>query len=94
MSEMATTSSPAVRARRTWNMDQWGSGYFDVDDHGQAQPVTETDDSQPESPSWCSLPKDRPVGEMLSPPQQPLPPTGSMSGATAAIPRTRTVAAG
>ena len=36
MSEMATTSSPAVRARRTWNMDQWGSGYFDVDDHGQA----------------------------------------------------------
>ena len=36
MSDMATSSSPAVRARRTWNMDQWGSGYFDVDDHGQA----------------------------------------------------------
>ena len=35
MSVMATTS-PALRARRTWNIDQWGSGYFDVDDHGQA----------------------------------------------------------
>lgn len=35
MSDMATTS-PALRARRTWNIDQWGSGYFDVDDHGQA----------------------------------------------------------
>ncbi|MCS2610983.1 biosynthetic arginine decarboxylase [Halomonas dongshanensis] len=31
-----TTSSPALRARRTWNIDQWGSGYFDVDDQGQA----------------------------------------------------------
>lgn len=29
-------SSPALRARRTWNIDQWGSGYFDVDDLGQA----------------------------------------------------------
>ncbi|PCF95129.1 biosynthetic arginine decarboxylase [Vreelandella nigrificans] len=28
--------SPALRARRTWNIDQWGSGYFDVDDLGQA----------------------------------------------------------
>lgn len=28
--------SPARRARRTWNIDQWGSGYFDVDDRGQA----------------------------------------------------------
>ncbi|MGE6780797.1 biosynthetic arginine decarboxylase [Vreelandella titanicae] len=35
MSVMATTS-PALRARRTWNIDQWGSGYFDVDDQGQA----------------------------------------------------------
>ncbi|UXZ53553.1 biosynthetic arginine decarboxylase [Halomonas sp. 7T] len=36
MSESVTSSSPALRARRTWNIDQWGSGYFDVDDHGQA----------------------------------------------------------
>lgn len=36
MSEPVTMSSPALRARRTWNIDQWGSGYFDVDDHGQA----------------------------------------------------------
>ncbi|WP_249975944.1 biosynthetic arginine decarboxylase [Vreelandella olivaria] len=37
MSETATTtSSPALRARRTWNIDQWGSGYFDVNDDGQA----------------------------------------------------------
>ncbi|WP_339934206.1 biosynthetic arginine decarboxylase [Vreelandella glaciei] len=35
MSVTATTS-PALRARRTWNIDQWGSGYFDVNDHGQA----------------------------------------------------------
>lgn len=27
-------TSPAIRARRTWNIDQWGSGYFDVDDQG------------------------------------------------------------
>ncbi|MFO7909392.1 MAG: biosynthetic arginine decarboxylase [Halomonas sp.] len=27
-------STPAMRARRTWNIDQWGSGYFDVDDQG------------------------------------------------------------
>lgn len=25
---------PAIRARRTWNIDQWGSGYFDVDNQG------------------------------------------------------------
>ncbi|MEA2116856.1 biosynthetic arginine decarboxylase [Halovibrio sp. HP20-50] len=30
------TTSPALRARRTWNIDQWGSGYFDVDDQGEA----------------------------------------------------------
>lgn len=36
MSETVTSNSPALRARRTWNIDQWGSGYFDVDDHGQA----------------------------------------------------------
>ncbi|SDN83252.1 biosynthetic arginine decarboxylase [Vreelandella arcis] len=36
MSEIAATSPSALRARRTWNIDQWGSGYFDVDDHGQA----------------------------------------------------------
>ena len=35
MSHMASASSPAQRARRTWNIDQWGSGYFDVDDQGQ-----------------------------------------------------------
>ncbi|MCG7601364.1 biosynthetic arginine decarboxylase [Halomonas sp. McH1-25] len=27
-------SSPAAKARRTYNIDQWGSGYFDVDDQG------------------------------------------------------------
>ncbi|MBE0403864.1 biosynthetic arginine decarboxylase [Halomonas citrativorans] len=32
----ATQSGSALSARRTWNIDQWGSGYFDVDDHGQA----------------------------------------------------------
>lgn len=36
MSEPVTISNPALRARRTWNIDQWGSGYFDVDDQGQA----------------------------------------------------------
>lgn len=36
MIESVTTSAQALRARRTWNIDQWGSGYFDVDDHGQA----------------------------------------------------------
>ena len=35
MSHMASASTPAQRARRTWNIDQWGSGYFDVDDQGQ-----------------------------------------------------------
>ncbi|MDC8801850.1 biosynthetic arginine decarboxylase [Halomonas pacifica] len=29
-------TSPAAKARRTYNIDQWGSGYFDVDDSGQA----------------------------------------------------------
>lgn len=37
MSSMTSSkSSPAQRARRTWNIDQWGSGYFDVDDSGHA----------------------------------------------------------
>ena len=36
MSRSAAASGPAQRARRTWNIDQWGSGYFDVDDHGHA----------------------------------------------------------
>ncbi|MCP1316152.1 biosynthetic arginine decarboxylase, partial [Halomonas sp. 707D7] len=36
MSEPLTAPSAAQRARRTWNIDQWGSGYFDVDDRGQA----------------------------------------------------------
>ncbi|SFH54558.1 biosynthetic arginine decarboxylase [Modicisalibacter xianhensis] len=27
-------NSPAAKARRTYNIDQWGSGYFDVDDQG------------------------------------------------------------
>jgi arginine decarboxylase len=35
MSHIASAESPTLRARRTWNIDQWGSGYFDVDDHGQ-----------------------------------------------------------
>lgn len=29
-------TSPAAKARRTYNIDQWGSGYFDVDDRGHA----------------------------------------------------------
>ncbi|MCK0768980.1 biosynthetic arginine decarboxylase [Chromohalobacter canadensis] len=29
-------TSPADQARRTYNIDQWGSGYFDVDDAGHA----------------------------------------------------------
>ncbi|NAW13953.1 biosynthetic arginine decarboxylase [Halomonas icarae] len=33
---MASASGPARRARRVWNIDQWGSGYFDVDDAGHA----------------------------------------------------------
>lgn len=33
---LTTASGPARRARRVWNIDQWGSGYFDVDDAGHA----------------------------------------------------------
>ena len=33
---MGAASGPAQRARRTWNIDQWGSGYLDVDDDGHA----------------------------------------------------------
>ncbi len=29
-------TSPAAKARRTYNIDQWGSGYYDVDDQGHA----------------------------------------------------------
>ncbi|MGQ7248817.1 biosynthetic arginine decarboxylase [Halomonas sp. V046] len=36
MSRRDTQPSAAQRARRTWNIDQWGSGYFDVDDDGMA----------------------------------------------------------
>ncbi|KPQ27964.1 MULTISPECIES: biosynthetic arginine decarboxylase [unclassified Halomonas] len=36
MKETTTINSSAQRARRTWNIDQWGSGYFDVDELGQA----------------------------------------------------------
>jgi len=32
----SSVAGPAQRARRTWNIDQWGSGYFDVDDSGHA----------------------------------------------------------
>ncbi|CAM3595442.1 biosynthetic arginine decarboxylase [Halomonas lysinitropha] len=31
-----SAADPAQRARRTWNIDQWGSGYFDVDNNGHA----------------------------------------------------------
>lgn len=31
-----TTPDAVTRARRTWNIDQWGSGYFDVNPQGQA----------------------------------------------------------
>ncbi|ALM53962.1 biosynthetic arginine decarboxylase [Halomonas huangheensis] len=31
-----TTPDAVTRARRTWNIDQWGSGYFDVNHQGQA----------------------------------------------------------
>ncbi|MDR5868303.1 biosynthetic arginine decarboxylase [Halomonas koreensis] len=33
---MGSAAGPAHRARRTWNIDQWGGGYFDVADDGQA----------------------------------------------------------
>ncbi|WP_185827613.1 biosynthetic arginine decarboxylase [Halomonas nitroreducens] len=33
---MGSAAGPAHRARHTWNIDQWGSGYFDVDDDGLA----------------------------------------------------------
>ncbi|MBB3142376.1 biosynthetic arginine decarboxylase [Halomonas organivorans] len=33
---MGSAAGPAHRARHTWNIDQWGSGYFDVADDGQA----------------------------------------------------------
>ena len=33
---MGSAGSPAKRARRVWNIDQWGSGYYDVDDTGHA----------------------------------------------------------
>ncbi|QEM80371.1 biosynthetic arginine decarboxylase [Halomonas binhaiensis] len=36
MSHSTAAPSPAKRARRIWNIDQWGSGYFDVNDDGQA----------------------------------------------------------
>ncbi|WP_447555233.1 biosynthetic arginine decarboxylase [Vreelandella sp. EE22] len=36
MSDSPTAQNAAQRARRTWNIDQWGSGYFDVNEQGQA----------------------------------------------------------
>ncbi|WP_136249012.1 biosynthetic arginine decarboxylase [Halomonas borealis] len=33
---MSSMAGPAQRARHTWNIDQWGGGYFDVADDGQA----------------------------------------------------------
>ncbi|MBY6109761.1 biosynthetic arginine decarboxylase [Halomonas sp. DP1Y21-3] len=36
MSHKPDADSAVQRARRTWNIDQWGSGYFDVDEDGQA----------------------------------------------------------
>ncbi|WP_447527728.1 biosynthetic arginine decarboxylase [Vreelandella sp. TE19] len=36
MSDSSSSQSAAQRARRTWNIDQWGSGYFDVNEQGQA----------------------------------------------------------
>ncbi|WP_346796312.1 biosynthetic arginine decarboxylase [Halomonas sp. Bachu 37] len=36
MSTEHANGQAAQRARRTWNIDQWGSGYFDVDEQGDA----------------------------------------------------------
>ncbi|MBY5985682.1 biosynthetic arginine decarboxylase [Halomonas sp. DP5Y7-2] len=36
MSQKPQPDAAVQRARRTWNIDQWGSGYFDVDEAGQA----------------------------------------------------------
>ncbi|QFU03095.1 Biosynthetic arginine decarboxylase [Halomonas sp. THAF5a] len=46
MSQPKSKAGPAQRARRTWNIDQWGSGYFDVNDDGQAlvRPLGSDDD--------------------------------------------------
>ncbi|WP_016856530.1 biosynthetic arginine decarboxylase [Halomonas smyrnensis] len=33
---LGSMAGPAQRARHTWNIDQWGSGYFDVAEDGQA----------------------------------------------------------
>nr|WP_299243699.1 biosynthetic arginine decarboxylase [uncultured Halomonas sp.] len=42
-------TSPAAKARRTYNIDQWGSGYFDVDDQGNT--VVRPLGSETEGPS-------------------------------------------
>lgn len=46
MSQPKSKAGPAQQARRTWNIDQWGSGYFDVNDDGQAlvRPLGSDDD--------------------------------------------------
>ncbi|MDX1467396.1 MAG: biosynthetic arginine decarboxylase, partial [Halomonas sp.] len=46
MSQPKSKAGPAQQARRTWNIDQWGSGYFDVNDEGQAlvRPLGSDDD--------------------------------------------------
>jgi arginine decarboxylase len=56
----SSKSSPAQRARRTWNIDQWGSGYFDVDDSGHA--LVRPLGSETQGPS---LPLDALVAELL-----------------------------
>ncbi|GHE22130.1 biosynthetic arginine decarboxylase [Halomonas urumqiensis] len=33
---LGSDDNPVQRARRVWNIDQWGSGYYDVDDAGNA----------------------------------------------------------
>lgn len=56
---MASSGSPARRARRVWNIDQWGSGYFDVDDSGHA--LVRPQGSEAEGPA---LPLDDLVAEL------------------------------
>ena len=52
-------TAPAAKARRTYNIDQWGSGYFDVDDQGHA--LVRPLGSEVEGPS---LPLDALVDEL------------------------------
>ncbi|MBZ9559146.1 MULTISPECIES: biosynthetic arginine decarboxylase [Modicisalibacter] len=52
-------TATAEQARRTYNIDQWGSGYFDVDDHGHA--IVRPLGSEAEGPA---LPLDALVDEL------------------------------